>query len=361
VAARVELRAVAKSFGRVLVLGGVDLDIEAGEFVALLGPSGSGKSTLLRLVAGLEAPDAGEIRLGERVVFSSASGAHVPPEARQLGMVFQSYAVWPHRTVLENVAYPLRRANRRAGSAEVRARAARALAWVRLEGLAGRYPHELSGGQQQRVALARALVAEPEVLLLDEPLSNLDARLRDEMRGELAELRARLGVTVLLVTHDQAEALSTADRIAVMRAGAIVQVGRPEALYRAPRDRYVAEALGPVNLLSVRSIDPLPGQGWTVEAADGIRALVELDGESPEAAGADPGALCLAIRPEDLQLGPGFSATVSARSFLGGRVELALRTEGGSILKMSAAAAGAPAAGDRVSVTIARARLLAAR
>lgn len=339
--ASVDLRGIAKSFGAVKVLESIDLSIKDGERVALLGPSGCGKSTLIRIVAGLETPDRGEVRLGERMVFGPKIA--LPPEERKLGMVFQSYAVWPHRTVRQNVAYPLKVR----GAKEIDREVDRAIDLVRLTGLGERYPHELSGGQQQRVALARALVAKPEVLLLDEPLSNLDARLREEMRGEIASLAGNLGITVLWVTHDQSEALSTADRVAVMRTGKIVQLAAPEEIYRAPADLYVAMTVGAVNAIEVRALSD-----GTVEAAGGIRA--KIPGKS-----GDPARFVLAVRPEQILLDDQgeLALTVESRAFLGDRVDLTLRGEG-ITLRAAAAARNAPAVGATVRVRLLDPQLL---
>jgi ABC-type Fe3+/spermidine/putrescine transport system ATPase subunit len=204
----------------------------------LLGPSGCGKTTTLRCVAGLENPDHGDIRLAGEVVFSSANGIRVPPSKRKIGMVFQSYAIWPHMTVFQNVAYPLR--GRGLGRSEIRERAMEALRMVSLEDFADRSAPKLSGGQQQRVALARAIAGKPRLFLLDEPLSNLDAKLREEMRGQILDLQRKLGVTTLYVTHDQVEALSMSHRIAVMEQGRIVEVAAPRDVYLHPRSRFAA-------------------------------------------------------------------------------------------------------------------------
>ena len=238
---RVRLQGLTKRYGAVEVVRGIDVEIPSGKVTCLLGPSGCGKTTTLRMVAGLEEPDDGTISIGERMV--AAPGVRpIPPEGRRLGMVFQSYAVWPHLDVRANVEYPLRVA--RVPAAERRARVDRALELVGLGALGARAPAQLSGGQQQRVALARALVAEPEVLLLDEPLSNLDARLREDMRGEIAALQARTGVTVLYVTHDQEEALAIAHEIVVMNAGRIEQAAPPADVYHRPASRFVATFVG---------------------------------------------------------------------------------------------------------------------
>jgi iron(III) transport system ATP-binding protein len=344
----ISLRRITKSFGKTRVLEGVDLEVAQGEVVALLGPSGCGKSTLVRIVAGLEQADQGEVWLGQRQV--DGGGASVPPEGRRLGMVFQSYAVWPHRTVAQNVAYPL--TLQRAPAEQVAARVARALELVHLTGLDARFPHELSGGQQQRVALARALVAEPEVLLLDEPLSNLDARLREEMRRELAELSARLDITVLLVTHDQAEALAIADRVAVMRKGRIAQLGAPEDTYRRPSSLYVAEALGPLNVLPIEGLEAA-GAGLRVRSAGGL--VVEVEGV-PDARAETH---VLAVRPEAFVIdaaGTGQGHVLSS-TFLGERRELSC-TLGAVTLRIAAATAVRAKAGEVVRLSVREALLL---
>jgi ABC-type Fe3+/spermidine/putrescine transport system ATPase subunit len=303
----IALEGLFKSFGATPVVRGLTLEVGEGELVSLLGPSGCGKTTTLRMLAGLEHPEAGVIRIGGEVV--AGPGVRTPPERRGLGMVFQSYAVWPHRSVEANVAYPL--ALRRLPRAEIAARVREALRWVRLEALAARMPHELSGGQLQRVALARALVAGPRVLLLDEPLSNLDAALREELRAEIAALRARLGTTMVFVTHDQGEALALSDRIAVMNRGVIEQVDAPERLYREPATPFVAAFVGGANVFAgeVRegafhcagggAVFPLPA---------------ELHGR--------PGPGTLVVRPEDVELGAeGTPLPLSARLFLGHAAE----------------------------------------
>lgn len=228
---------------------GVSFSIEEGNVYTLLGPSGCGKTTILRCIAGLERPDEGEIRLGEKTLFSSLTGQFEPAYRRNLGMVFQSYAIWPHMNVFNNVAFPLYYGGRKHSKREIREKVNKALVLVKLGGLEERSATLLSGGQQQRVALARALVYEPSVLLLDEPLSNLDARLRDDLRKDLKELVKRLGLTVLYVTHDQVEGLSLSDRIAVMRDGLIIQEGSPEDIYLAPQNTFVGEFVGNANQL----------------------------------------------------------------------------------------------------------------
>ena len=248
--------------GQVAAVRGVSFEVEAGEVFALLGPSGCGKTTTLRSIAGLEVPDEGEIWISDRMVFSGKSGEKVPVYKRGVGMVFQSYAIWPHMTVFENVAFPLVRGGFRVPKSEVRKRIRKALHLVQMEGYEDRPAPLLSGGQQQRVALARALVYEPEVLLLDEPLSNLDAKLRQEMRLELRELVTRLNVTTLYVTHDQEEALVLADRIAVMQDGVLMQVGTPREIYLRPGNDFAARFVGDANLVSAR-VERVSSSGGT--------------------------------------------------------------------------------------------------
>lgn len=228
----------------------IGFEVSAGEFYTLLGPSGCGKSTTLRSVAGLEEPSSGRVTLANRVIFDFEEGVFVPANRRQLGMVFQSYAVWPHMSVFDNTAFPLRMArDKRWSKADIRQRVMRTLETMGLGALAGRSASQLSGGQQQRLALARALVGEPRLLLLDEPLSNLDALLREQMRSELRRLQKEVGVTAIYVTHDQAEALALSDRIAIMHNGSIMQVGSPREIYGEPRNAFVATFIGRSNLL----------------------------------------------------------------------------------------------------------------
>jgi ABC-type Fe3+/spermidine/putrescine transport system ATPase subunit len=236
----IRLEGAQKRFGAVQALAGVDLRVKPGEFVVLLGPSGSGKTTLLRALAGLEPLDAGRIYLGETLVEDANTRLRLPPEARGLGMVFQEYALWPHLSALENISLPLRERK----IPEWKARAQDALENVGLTAKAARFPYELSGGQQQRVALARALAARPEVLLFDEPLSNLDAQLRDELRLEIARLTRAHGITAVYITHDQSEAFFLADRLGVMCNGQLVQFDLPENIYAAPATRFVAQFTG---------------------------------------------------------------------------------------------------------------------
>jgi iron(III) transport system ATP-binding protein len=249
--ASVELRNLTKRYGALAVVDDVSLRIDHGLLVCLLGPSGCGKTTTLRLIAGFVEPSAGEIVVGDRVVSSPART--VPPEGRKMSMIFQSYALWPHMTVADNVAYGLKL--RKLPRAEIAAKVKAILATTKLANLAERYPGELSGGQQQRVALARALVVDPETLLLDEPLSNLDANLREEMRFEVRRLHDEYRYTTVYVTHDQSEAMTTADLIAVMNGGRIEQLGPPEDIYARPRSEFVARFIGSSNVVKGKAID----------------------------------------------------------------------------------------------------------
>jgi len=309
------IREVHKSFGAHPVVRGLSLEIARGEIVSLLGPSGCGKTTALRMVAGLERPDGGTIAISGKTVWSASTD--LPPERRAVGMVFQSYAVWPHRSVRENVAYPLllKKDPNAARAAD------EALALVRLEGLADRYPETLSGGQQQRVALARALVARPELLLFDEPLSNLDAKLREDMRLEIRELVRRVGITSLYVTHDQPEAFAVSDRVAVILEGRIAQLAAPEELYRSPDDVRVAAFVGRLNVLA-----------GARRVKDGSVALGDCVIPASFAPGAKD-ALVLGVRPEDIEIASEGAGTLDARvsraTFLGDRVELWAETPHG--------------------------------
>jgi multiple sugar transport system ATP-binding protein len=239
---QIQLTGIRKSYGKEVAVHDLDLTVEPGEFLTILGPSGCGKTTTLRAIAGLEEPDDGEIFLGERMVFSRRQGVIVPPERRGLGLIFQSYALWPHMTVERNIALALK--EKRLSKAEVEARVAAALDMVQMTPLRMRYPSELSGGQQQRVAVARVIALRPSILLMDEPLSNLDAKLRLEMRAELKRLHRDLESTTVYVTHDQVEALTLSDRIIVMDGGRVMQEGAPYDIYHHPKNLFVAEFIG---------------------------------------------------------------------------------------------------------------------
>jgi iron(III) transport system ATP-binding protein len=264
----IEVENLEIRYGEVAAVRGVSFDVLPGEQMTLLGPSGCGKTTTLRAIAGLEKPAAGEIRIEGSPVYSSARNINVPAEKRGLSMVFQSYAIWPHMSVFDNVAYGLR--VRKASAAEIKERVERALDLVQMQAFAQRRASQLSGGQQQRVALARAFVFQPSVLLFDEPLSNLDAKLRADMRIELRQLQHRLGITSVYVTHDLEEALAMSDRIVVMRDGVIEQTGTPDEIYSLPRSAFVADFIGSANLIQGRNRPDL--------AADGLIALETADG-----------------------------------------------------------------------------------
>ncbi len=294
---KVSVRQLVKHYdsvqGRVVALDGIDFDIEVGEFYTLLGPSGCGKSTTLRCIAGLEHPNGGEIIIGEKTV--AAKGRSLPPNLRPIGMVFQSYAIWPHMTVFNNVAFPLKQVKSRVPNPERTERVMETLRLVKMEALADRPTPFLSGGQQQRVALARALVSRPEVLLLDEPLSNLDAKLREELRMEIKQLTRELGITTLYVTHDQLEALAMSDRIAVMREGRILQEGTPRDIYLRPQTPFVAQFLGQVNFF----------QGGVAEAPESGMGKVDIGAGSvacalPQGAGIGDRVI-VAVRPENMK------------------------------------------------------------
>ena len=285
---------VTKYFDKVEVIKEFTNTIADKEFVSLLGPSGCGKTTMLRMIAGFEKPTSGEILIGDTVVSSSKS--FVPPEKRNIGMVFQSYAVWPHMTVFENVAYPLKIG--KVSKADIKTKVERALESVHLEQYAERIPSQLSGGQQQRVALGRALVSEPKLLLLDEPLSNLDAKLRESMRFEIKEIQKNFGITVVYVTHDQSEAMAMSDRIIVLDRGIIQQVAPPTEIYKKPANQFVADFVGKINFF-----DGISGSG-KIELT-GIGQSIPYQGELT-------GNVVVAIRPENIMLSstdPGFSSS----------------------------------------------------
>jgi iron(III) transport system ATP-binding protein len=336
--ASVELRGLTKRYGTLAVVDDVSMLIEHGSLVCLLGPSGCGKTTTLRLIAGFVEPSEGEISVGERVV--STPQRSLPPERRNMSMIFQSYALWPHMTVTENIVYGLKL--RKIDAATIKKKLDSILATTRLALLADRYPGELSGGQQQRVALARALIVEPETLLLDEPLSNLDANLREEMRFEIRRLHQEYKYTTVYVTHDQAEAMTAADLIVVMNGGKIEQVGSPEEVYRHPRSRFVAGFIGGANILEGRAL------GRHTVAVDG---MVLRCGEGE----AGSGTTAVSIRLHDVRLADApFTAetnaaqgTVARQIYLGGYRDYLVALPGGLQLRATAPmaldlAAGAP-------------------
>ena len=349
--ATVELKGLVKRYGEAVAVAGVSLKIEHGQLVCLLGPSGCGKTTTLRLIAGFMEPTEGEIVVGGKVL--SSPDRTVPPEGRNMSMIFQSYALWPHMTVAENVAYGLR--IRKLDRATIDRKLKAILATARLEALAERYPGELSGGQQQRVSLARALVVEPETLLLDEPLSNLDANLREEMRFEIRRLHDQYRYTTVYVTHDQSEAMTTADLIAVMNHGKVEQLGPPEEIYGAPRSEFVARFIGGANILRGTALD-----AGNVSVA-GTPIVVFGDGLQ----GRRP--VSLSIRQHEIVLtaartGGGAAgnvagsnvlpATVVRQVFLGSVRDYTVALADGTELRVTAPPACNIAAGQAVSLTL---------
>jgi iron(III) transport system ATP-binding protein len=349
--AGIAIRGLSKSFGEnaeVAAVCDIDIEIKDNSFVTLLGPSGCGKTTTLRLIAGYIIPDSGTIEINGRVL-SSPSGV-VSPEARGMGMVFQNYAIWPHKNVFENVVFGLK--IRKVPAAEAKKKVSEALALVNLSGLEARYPNELSGGQQQRVALARSLVVEPDILLLDEPLSNLDAKLRERMRTELKELQRRTGITFVYVTHDQAEALALSDQIAVMSAGRVQQFGSPFDVYAHPSNRMVADFMGLVNLVPGTARAVANGRG-TVEVADDLA----IDVAAP--AGLAPGdRVDVAIRPENIRLttsadtAGGTIATITSHVFLGNISEYYVTLPSGQVLRVQTHPLQRLNVGDTVAVVV---------
>jgi putative spermidine/putrescine transport system ATP-binding protein len=349
-----ELRDVRKSFRQHAVVHAFDLAVERGEFVSFLGPSGCGKTTTLRMVAGFEQPTAGEIRIDGRDVTA------LRPNQRNVGMVFQSYALFPNMTVAENVAFGMKVA--RKPDAEIRVRVAEMLQMIKLPQLGDRFPYQLSGGQQQRVALARAIAVKPQVLLLDEPLSALDAKIRISLREEIRALQQSLGITTIYVTHDQEEALSMSDRIVVMNEGRVEQVGPPFEIYNRPRTRFVASFVGTLSIVQGEVLDPAGGR----LAVDGqeIRAARGLDGH------ARGDACAVALRPEAARLEPAGSpaaagrnrleGTIESVSFLGSVVRLRLRLGATAVSfdTFNNPGAAPPTQGSRAAISFAPEELL---
>ena len=306
--AQVRIEHVYKRFGAVTAVDNFDVVVEDGEFVSILGPSGCGKTTTLRMIAGFERATEGEIYIGDKCVSSSIKGTFAPPEKRDIGMVFQSYAVWPHMTVAENVGYPLK--IQKVAKEERAKRVQEMLELVHLGEYGERYPHQLSGGQQQRVALARALVAQPGLLLLDEPLSNLDAKLRESMRFEILSIQKKLGITVVYVTHDQGEAMAMSDRVVVMSKGVVQQVGAPHDIYTNPANKMVADFIGLVNFI--------PGE------AKGDRVFIKDSNVSFVNPTEITGEATIAVRPENISIsasGGQLEGTMVARFYLGDAVD----------------------------------------
>lgn len=314
-------------YGEVTAVNDISIDVAAGEFLTLLGPSGCGKSTTLFSVAGLNHATSGIIRIGDRVLFDGAKNIFVPPEHRNIGLVFQSYALWPHMSVADNLAFPLKL--RKMGRADRDERIREALSLVEMLPYAERFPFELSGGQQQRVALARALVYRPSLLLLDEPLSNLDAKLRERARVWLRELQERLNVTTIYVTHDQSEALAVSDRVAVMSMGHLRQLGTPKDIYERPTDSFVADFIGSSNFLVGRLVEANSTYN-VVELGNGLRL------KTAPGSAKDDGTLVVAIRPERVEVSPQASdntieVTIAGSTYLGSTYQYSVDVAGAEL------------------------------
>jgi len=328
----IRIRGLRKWFdsrrGRVEALRGIDLEVGEKEFCVLLGPSGCGKTTTLRSVAGLERPDAGELEIDGALVNAPARGVYVPTEKRDIGMVFQSYAIWPHMNVFQNVSFPLIKGRRKIPKDQIADKVRRALKLVQLDGLEDRPATDLSGGQQQRVAMARAMVTEPKILLMDEPLSNLDARLREQMRVELRKITRAAGVTTLYVTHDQAEALSLGDKVCVMHDGEIIQMAPPHEIYAKPASVFVAQFVGEMNFIKAKVAN-----GGQIECALGMIAAAV-----PEGLGAGA-PVTLAVRPEHVKVTPAPSygpaaavGKIASKNYLGDSALLEVEMNGVTLL-----------------------------
>ncbi len=346
----IDIRGLKKSFGPTTVVHDFDLSVERGEFISFLGPSGCGKTTILRMIAGFESATAGSIAIAGKEV------AHLPPAKRDVGMVFQSYALFPNMTVADNIAFGLRVAKRSAD--EIRTRVRQMLDLIKLPHLGERYPYQLSGGQQQRVALARAIAVKPQVLLLDEPLSALDAKIRVSLREEIRALQKELGITTIFVTHDQEEALSMSDRIVVLSEGRAEQIGTPFEVYNYPRTRFVASFVGTLNLLAAEVVEPAAGRlaldGRTVSTASSL--AVRGTGET----------VTVAMRPEALSLGAAagdrnaIPGTVEDVAFLGAVVRIRVRLDAQTVSldAFNQPSVSLPKKGDAVTLTFTREDLL---
>ena len=321
--ASVTIKGVTKSFGKVTVLQEFNQKFEDGEFITLLGPSGCGKTTMLRLIAGFEKPSSGEIYIGDKLV--SSENEFLPPEKRGIGMVFQSYAVWPHMNVFDNIAYPLK--IQKIAKNEIEERVSQVLKIVHLEQYKDRFPSELSGGQQQRVALGRALVAQPEILLLDEPLSNLDAKLREEMRYEIKEITKKLKITVIYVTHDQIEAMTMSDRIVLINKGEVQQVAAPQEIYSKPKNMFVANFVGKVDFI-------------TGKVEESKILLDNSNNQTLPNTSSFKGKVVVAIRPENVILSDDGEITgkVYSKFYLGDCNDLRVEIGNGNILRIIARA-----------------------
>ena len=341
------LEDVSIRFETVQALDEVTLTVEPGEVLAIVGPSGCGKTTLLRVIAGLETPDSGRVESRNTVLYAKSPPTFVPPHKRRIGMVFQNYALWPHMTVFQNVAYPLRVQG--ASHAQQSEAVASALDRVRLSGYDRRHPHQLSGGEQQRVALARALAMRPQALLLDEPLSNLDAHLREDMGREIRRIQQETGITIIHVTHDQAEAMALADHIVVMESGRVMQIGHPREVYQHPQSRFVASFIGVSNLLAC----PVVRNNGTSSALLPDGSVVDIE----RLHGTADGTVTLSIRPEDIVIGHsenGPRATIKGITYQGNLVHYRLAA-GGVEFTVQATAESQFEIGDSVSLRILRA------
>lgn len=337
--ASVTIKGVTKSFGKVTVLQEFNQKFEDGEFITLLGPSGCGKTTMLRLIAGFEKPSSGEIYIGDKLV--SSENEFLPPEKRGIGMVFQSYAVWPHMNVFDNIAYPLK--IQKIAKNEIEERVSQVLKIVHLDQYKDRFPSELSGGQQQRVALGRALVAQPEILLLDEPLSNLDAKLREEMRYEIKEITKKLKITVIYVTHDQIEAMTMSDRIVLINKGEVQQVAPPQEIYSNPKNMFVANFVGKVDFIKGK--------------VEGNKILLDnSNGQTLPNTSSFKEKVVVAIRPENATLSDDgeITAKVYSKFYLGDCNDLRVDIGNGNILRIIARAStyNTLNEGDEVKVKI---------
>ncbi len=351
--AKVVLESVEKKFGKVVAVRNFNLTIKDGEFVTFLGPSGCGKTTTLRMIAGFEEPTEGKITIGDKLVFSFEEGINIPPEERNIGMVFQNYAVWPHMTVFNNVAYPLK--VRGMDRNKIKEKVLEALSIVRLEGLERRYPWQMSGGQQQRVAFARALVYSPQVLLLDEPLSNLDAKLREEMRFETQEIQRKTNITVVYVTHDQSEAMVMSDRIVVMKNGEIQQIGPPMEIYESPENEFVADFIGLSNFIKGEVLD--------VGKERARVKLLELEGRPlsivPLRKNPSKREVLVVVRPEDIEITdsgdiPGIIEKVI---YLGDRIDYRIKS-GEKMIRVIASKEILRKEGERISFKIKKGALI---
>jgi putative spermidine/putrescine transport system ATP-binding protein len=345
----VRLDRLRKQFGKVIAVNDISVEFRDGELTSILGPSGCGKTTTLNVIAGFIEPDGGTVHFGEQLIADSARGIIVPPNKRDLGMVFQSYALWPHLSVADNVAYGLKM--RKVSRARREDAVGSSLRRVKLDQYSDRFPHELSGGQQQRVALARAIAYAPQILLCDEPLSNLDAQLREEMRLELKEIHREIGITCVYVTHDQAEAMSLSDRIVVMGEGRILQVGSARELYDEPADVEVARFLGRTNLFDALVVDKgAPIARVKIEGVEQLLSCRAPPGSTPNMRGS------LSVRPEAISVRPagspepGLSGRICAAIYLGSVAQLRVVLDIGNTIEVQQMNRQAWNVGDAVSV-----------